>query len=157
MKNINHKSLKLVNRWIAGILAIFGFSGCNNNDEPAMYGTPLAVYHLSGKVQNSSKEGLPNIKLETQILSGVGFDSLPDTVITNSEGDFQTSFEWFPTQKIRIIATDIDGDKNGIYTKDSIDIVLSKNDYKGADGTWFAGEINKKELNIELKEEIKNE
>ena len=74
---------------------------------------------------------------------------------TSSAGTFTYQFEEFPTDKLRIIATDIDGPQNGSYEKDSTDLTLSDNDYKGRDG-WYRGTVEK-EINFNLKKKIKNE
>lgn len=82
------------------------------------------------------------------------FDTIP-AVSTSSAGTFTYQFEEFPTDKLRIIATDIDGPQNGSYEKDSTDLTLSDNDYKGRDG-WYRGTVEK-EINFNLKKKIKNE
>ncbi|WP_293734660.1 radical SAM-associated putative lipoprotein [uncultured Parabacteroides sp.] len=160
MKNPNHKLLKAVNWLLAGILAVLGFPGCNNddgNEEADMYGSPHASYHLMGRVQNAAQEGIPDIKLETQISFGTEFMPLQDPIITNKDGYFQSSSDGPTAQTLRIIATDIDGDINGSYANDTIDISLSKDDYEGNDGSWFKGHVDKHDLNIELKEKKDNE
>lgn len=167
MKNPNHKRLRAANRLLAGILALLGFSGCNDDDGSglvAMYGSPHATFILDGKVQNVSKSGIPDIKLELQfkVLNTEGgkttFIPGADPILTNKDGNFRTSLTTIPTDVIRIIATDIDGETNGSYAKDSIDIKISKEDYLNKkDSEWNYGSVSKDNLIIELKEEIKNE
>ena len=81
-----------------------------------------------------------------------------DPILTDKDGNFRTSLTTIPTDVIRIIATDIDGETNGSYAKDSIDIEISKEDYLNKeDSEWNYGSVSKDNLIIELKEEIKNE
>ena len=167
MKTLNHKLLKTANWILSGILAVLGFSGCNGeemNEMADMYGCPHATFNLYGKVLNVSKSGIPDIKLELQfkVLNTEGgknnFIPGADPIITDKDGNFRTSLTTIPTDVIRIIATDIDGDTNGSYAKDSIDIKISKEDYlnKG-DSEWDYGFVSKDNLMIELKEKKKNE
>ena len=47
MKNPNHKRLRAANWLLAGILALLGFSGCNDDDGSglvAMYGSQKAAF-----------------------------------------------------------------------------------------------------------------
>ena len=160
MKALHHKLLLVANWILAGILAMLGFSGCSNEDIDnlvAMYGSPHASYHLMGRVQNAAQEGIPDIKLETQISFGAEFMPFQDPIITNKDGYFQSSFDGPTAKTLRIIATDIDGEINGSYANDTIDISLSKDDYEGNDGLWFEGHVDKHDLNIELKEKKDNE
>ena len=146
MENPNHKLLKVANWLLAGILALLGFSACNDDEEqPDMYGTPHANFTIKGKVVNLVEHHGDNRSW---------FDTIP-AVSTSSAGTFTYQFEEFPTDKLRIIATDIDGPQNGSYEKDSTDLALSDNDYKGRDG-WYRGTVEK-EINFNLKKKIKNE
>ena len=67
---------------------------------------------------------------------------------------FHCQFEEFPTDKLRIIATDIDGPQNGSYEKDSTNLTLSSDDYKGNTGSWFKGSVEK-EIKFNLKRKDK--
>ena len=62
MKNPNHKLLKVANWLLAGILALLGFSACNDDEEqPDMYGTPHANFTIKGKVVNDESMPLSRI------------------------------------------------------------------------------------------------
>ena len=159
MKNSNHKLLKVANWLLAGILALLGFSACNDDEEqPDMYGTPHANFTIKGKVVNDESMPIPDIEIKCLVEhhgdNRSWFDTIP-AVSTSSAGTFTYQFEEFPTDKLRIIATDIDGPQNGSYEKDSTDLALSDNDYKGRDG-WYRGTVEK-EINFNLKKKIKNE
>ena len=159
MKNPNHKLLKVANWLLGGILALLGFSACNDEKElPLMYGTPHANFTIKGKVVNDESMPIPDIEIKCLVEhhgdNRSWFDTIP-AVSTSSAGTFTYQFEEFPTDKLRIIATDSDGPQNGSYEKDSTDLTLSDNDYKGRDG-WYRGTVEK-EINFNLKKKIKNE
>mgnify|MGYP005933250789 FL=1 len=157
MKKVSTSLLKSINWLLGGILALLGFSACDGGAD--MYGTPYANFTIKGKVVNEGSAPIPDIEIkclaEHHGDSRSWFDTIP-AVSTSSAGTFTCQFEEFPTGKLRIIATDVDGALNGSYKKDSTDITVSGNDYKGGKGGWFKGSVEK-EVNFILKEEIKNE
>ena len=65
MKNPNHKLLKVANWLLGGILALLGFSACNDEKElPLMYGTPHANFTIKGKVVNDESMPIPDIEIK---------------------------------------------------------------------------------------------
>ena len=157
MKKVSTSLLKNMNWLLGGLLALLGFTTCDGGAD--MYGTPYANFTIKGKVVNEGSTPIPDIEIKCLTEHhGDGrswFDTIP-AASTSSAGTFTCQFEEFPTGKIRIIATEVDGALNGSYKKDSTDITVSGNDYKGGKGGWFKGSVEK-EVNFILKEEIKNE
>ena len=154
MKKISTSIQKSVNWLLTGILTLLGFSSC----EPgaAMYGTPYANFTIKGKVVNEESIPVPDIEIKCLVEyhgdNRSWFDTIP-TVSTSAAGTFHCQFEEFPTNKLRIIATDIDGPRNGSYEKDSADLTLTGNDYKGNKGNWFKGSVEKEiKFNLKRKE-----
>lgn len=156
MKKISASILKSVNCLLTGILMLLGFSSCDQVSTD-MYGTPHANFTIKGKVVNEENMPIPDIEI-TCLVGHQGdnkseFDTIPP-VSTSPTGTFSCQFEEFPTDKLRIIATDIDGTRNGSYEKDSTDLALSSDDYKGDKGDWFNGSVEKK-INFNLKRKEK--
>jgi putative lipoprotein (rSAM/lipoprotein system) len=146
---MHRRLIKSVNWILAGILSILGFSGCDiKKVEPVEYGSPYATFSLRGKV--TDKDGKPvediNIKL------GFPETSYYDSVYTNKEGDYSMMFDCYHIEEFNIIASDIDGDLNGSYQNDTIQVKITDEDYyeKGS-GNWNHGSAAK-EVDIVLKE-----
>ena len=78
----------------------------------------------------------------------------PDTLITDKDGAFATERVEFPSKKYRFIVRDVDGDSNGSYSKDSVDV-----DAGGFTGGshWYRGEtVIEKTIQIK-KETVKDD
>ena len=149
MKKISTFLLKSVNGLLTGILALLGFSSCDQVSTD-MYGTPHSKFTIKGKVTNESNIPIPQI----QIRSPYGED-IPhaDTLYTDSKGEFKySSTGSLRSNNIPLLLTDIDGEKNeGSYAPDSVSVSFKDADVTGGDGGWYLGEATK-EITIVLKE-----
>ena len=134
--------------WALAALALLGFGTACNEDEQilAMYGTPNVDYRVQGRV--TDLEGNPIEGIEVR-----GKDGLK-SVLSGADGSFDLRDNG-QKDNLTLNFTDIDGPQNGSYEKDSTDLTLSDNDYKGRDG-WYRGTVEK-EINFNLKKKIKNE
>lgn len=81
MKKISTSILKSANWLLTGLLALLGFSSCDQVSTD-MYGTPHSKFTIKGKVTNESNSPIPQI----QIRSPYGED-IPhaDTLYTDSK------------------------------------------------------------------------
>ncbi|MBP3518174.1 MAG: radical SAM-associated putative lipoprotein [Parabacteroides sp.] len=152
--------LKSINWLLTSILTLLGYSACDSSEPGAdMYGSPHANFTIKGKVVNQENKPVPDLEIKCLVEhrgdNRSWFDTIPP-VSTTQAGTFTCQFVEFPTDNLRIIATDVDGDLNGSYEKDSIDIAISNDDYKGDKGAWFKGSVEK-EINITLKEKTDHE
>ena len=149
MKKISTSLLKSANWLLTGLLALLGFSSCDQVSTD-MYGTPHSKFTIKGKVTNESNSPIPQI----QIRSPYGED-IPhaDTLYTDSKGEFNYSFNgFFRSDNIPLLLTDIDGEQNGgSYAPDSVSVSFKDVDVTGGDGGWYLGEATK-EITIVLKE-----
>ena len=149
MKKISTYNLKSVNWLLTGILALLGFSSCDQISTD-MYGTPHSKFTIKGKVTNESNAPIPQI----QIRSPYG-ENIPhtDTLYTDSKGEFNYSFNGFLRgDNIPLLLTDIDGEQNGgSYASDSVSVSFKDAEMTGNDGEWYLGEATK-EITIVLKE-----
>ncbi|MDR2764128.1 MAG: radical SAM-associated putative lipoprotein [Tannerella sp.] len=147
MKKNFRPFIKGTNWALSGLLTLLGFPGCSvfHADAPE-YGVPHASYTFRGRVSNESGEPVPDIKIEVARYEQEGYPAL-----SNAEGRYSVQVQAFPSEEFAIIASDIDGEKNGAYRNDTIPVAISDSDYydKG-DDRWNHGPAQK-EVNIVLK------
>lgn len=122
MKKISSSFLKSLNWLLTSVLMLLGFSTCDSEPGAAMYGTPHADFTIKGKVVNQENMPIPDIEIKCLVEhhgdNRHWFDTIP-AVSTDPAGVFHCQFEEFPTDKLRIIATDIDGPKT-VHTKKTL-------------------------------------
>lgn len=155
MKKKNEQWLRYSNRALSGLLMLFGFVFCDNGggDIPVEYGMPSAKYRVKGKVIDAdTQEPVPGIEVVTgAVHTGDGKEwlSYPDTLITDKDGAFATERTEFPSKKYRFIVRDVDGDANGTYSKDSVEVEAGG--FTGG-SHWYRGETSI-DKTIEIKKE----
>ena len=69
--------------------------------------------------------------------------------ITDKDGAFATERTEFPSKKYRFIVRDVDGDANGTYSKDSVEVEAGG--FTGG-SHWYRGETSI-DKTIEIKKE----
>lgn len=130
MKKFEIKFLKSYNAILAVLLALLGFSACDNVAE---YGTPSATFIVQGKVESSdSNQPIQNIRV---IMQG-------DTAFTDGNGNYKVMDQYgFPGDKTYFIQfQDIDGASNGEFTDLESSINFVDPEYVNGDGNWYSGE-----------------
>ncbi|MDR0757481.1 MAG: radical SAM-associated putative lipoprotein, partial [Tannerella sp.] len=139
LKKTYHILMKGVNWVLAGLVSILGFSGCDKGT-PVEYGVPYAMFTFQGKVTNRAGEPVPDIKVEVK-----DGDNFAHPALTDAEGHYSALFSAFPVEDFQVIASDIDGETNGSYLNDSVQVRVDKEDYyeKGS-GHWNTGSAAKK-------------
>ncbi len=145
-------ALKTYGKILAIILSFFGLSSCEIIEPRVEYGTPSADYIVNGKVSD---------KITNQPIKGIGvivpnrvYPKHGDTVYTNELGEYTLDLKnAFPysNEQMKVIAKDLDGNKNGIYEKDSIELSFTQKDQitKGS-GSWYSGVYKKTNQNFKL-------
>ncbi|WP_455622613.1 radical SAM-associated putative lipoprotein [Parabacteroides sp.] len=150
MSNLYHSILKGSNWILAGLLSGLGF-GLAACDEPVdEYGAPYAEYKMKGKVTDMDGKAIQGISITIKN-SNNDYLYLPSPLQTREDGNYDTTFESFPEHALRIIAEDIDGEKNGSYEADSVDIEVGK--FEGGK-SWYVGkaEVNVPDIKLKKKE-----
>ncbi len=160
MKKLRNWSICLYQRILLGALAALGFSACSSltdGEQPLMYGTPTATYQVKGKVLDAeSQQPVSGIR----IVSGPVFLSngvpilthYPDTTYTDVNGEFDTTYSEFPSDKLRIIWEKGTITQEVACKKDSMDVKVDK--FTGRDGAWYSGKaIVEVNINIEKNTE----
>ena len=139
MKHILTKRLRFLNGIGSFLLMLLGF-GCST--EVVEYGTPHATFQIKGRVETANQEGIPNI----QLTSIFGENDTCAVTKTETDGSFEMNFSYVPLTDLKIVAEDVDGDKNGSYLPTVQEIHLTEKDFRGGDGNWYAGEVDRKSV-----------
>jgi len=150
MKKKNTTWLNLANKVLSGMMVLLGFNGCSG-EAPCMYGSPYALHTIKGKVENNSGSAIKGIQV---ICNAKNSWIKPDTLLSNQNGEFIFKSEHtFTEATYKLICKDIDGDTNGSYKNDSIEVEFKKSDLSNGKD-WFEGEATKN-VTIKLSENDK--
>nr|WP_321377537.1 radical SAM-associated putative lipoprotein [uncultured Bacteroides sp.] len=150
MKKRNTTLLNLANKVLSGMMVLLGFNGCSG-ETPCMYGSPYALHTIKGKVESNAGTAIKGI----QIICNTNNNWIkPDTLLSNANGEFTYKSEPAIIEiTYKLICKDIDGETNGSYKKDSIEVEFKKSDLVNGEG-WFEGEATKN-VTIKLSENDK--
>ena len=133
---------------IAWFLGIIGFStGCDIIDPIAEYGVPSADFKAKGIVTDAvSNKPIPNIRVIGK--AAHGHDA--DTVFTDANGNYTVDMQRIFGFPVKIYAEDLDGDKNGTFKADSMQIEhLDAKQIKKGTG-WYKGSFEKNDADFKL-------
>ncbi len=153
--------IRLTNFFLASLLALFGFSNCN--DVRMEYGVPNADYSVKGKVTDM---------LDSKPIKGirVAFSPYPqavtmygilpasyrsykaDTTEVSGTYDLTDNFSIGEIQNdtIPVYVQDIDGEENGLYQDTIIKVGFKDAVKSGKQSNWYDGKFTV-EKNIEMK------
>jgi putative lipoprotein (rSAM/lipoprotein system) len=169
---INYRPLIKGTNWaLAGLLSLLGFPGCSGDDVGAdEYGTPWADYTIKGTVVNKANgKPVEGIKVSTNTFSypegptlmygpvwtPYKFKELA-AVTTNAQGEFKLSDIDPALNYVPVIITDIDGEKNGSFASDTINIDIKDMELTGKPKGWYKGKYVST-LKVELTEKKADE
>ena len=177
---INRVIINGINLALAGILSLLGFVGCQKNAPLDEYGSPHADYTVKGTVVNKATgkpiEGIrvgydpinwaiamygviatifqPKSKvLETNdVKSGETYGERQH-VLTDAKGEFKLTDPLFQEKNkaIPVYVQDIDGEENGLFQSDTLEVDFSKAVQTGKPDGWYEGEFTVT-VNVELNE-----
>lgn len=158
MKKGKNKWALFCSRLLSGALAALGFVSCSTSDDNdpgeliCLYGTPMATFHVKGKVTNESQQPLQGkrVILKPLFSDGTEYDyHFNDTLRTDAEGSYDQTTHFSPIKSLRVVCEDPDGK----YEADSTTVELA---YKDGDGAWDRGTAEA-EANFTLKEKKQTE
>ena len=167
---INRALIKGTNWALAGLISLLGFTGCEK-ENLLEYGTPNADYTIKGTVVNKANgkpiEGIRvGYSSGSQIVPMYGVLPAPykpkASVLTNAKGEFILK-DHFHAGEFRmdegvlsVYVDDINGEKNGWFQSEMLEVDFSKAERSGKPKNWYNGEytITKK---IELTEIVPEE
>ena len=143
------KIYSLCSKLISVCLILLGFNGCDQiGGGRVEYGTPHALYKVSGKVVSDADgkaiKGIRVTMIESDISSRV------ETTSTNTNGEFLLDdVSFFPLDEFKILIEDIDGEENGLFKDSEQTIKFVSSDYKGGK-SWYKGKAEKNMGEIKL-------
>lgn len=128
-----------------------------------MYGVPTMDYRISGHVKDA--DGKPVKGVAINMLER-GLEATADTIFGDQEnirralkksevrsdrnGNFTINAQDLPWDSVRVLVRDTDGEANGEYKNQLLEIQVDNVDKSNAGG-WYLGVFNK-ELEIQLEE-----
>jgi len=152
--------IKKMNWTLAGIIGMLGFVGCKKIT--CEYGSPYADYTVKGTVVNKATgkpiEGI-RVGYNSQYISTAMYGVIPTPyqpkvhVLTNAKGEFKltNSFSVEENQTLPVYVEDIDGEKNGLFQWERLQVDFSNAEHSGKPKRWYKGEYTVN-MNIELTE-----
>ena len=137
--------------WVIGILGMgAAVSSCEEIEDIiggglCMYGTPNMDYQISGKVMDAdSGKAIEGIQVSRP------WDYGDNAVTTDKDGKFTISGNDFPNDTLHVVATDIDGEVNGIYAEEKVVVDLKAPKGKRTDA-WYAGKYEAEDVKIKMQ------
>ncbi len=147
MKKMKLRLMAFVNVLIGSILTLFG---CKTSRESinapimCLYGVPTATYKISGQVTDTKDQPLQDMQV---VIKGYKEKPIVDTLHTNADGHYEATYIGFPTDTLRIVASD----PKENYKADSVAVPVPEKKKKGQETNPFdLGEYNIEE-NIQLE------
>lgn len=146
------------NALLSTLLTILGFGSCTNVGEdeygsPVIceYGTPWANYEVKGVVTDET--GAPVSGIKTSIKEAYKMDdgmytAGKDSTLTNAKGQYQLNSEGRSYEKLMV--EDVDGEANGEYQSDTLDIEYDKAVQIEKGEGWYRGKFEVT-TNVRLK------
>ena len=125
-------------------------------DAALMYGVPTMDFVLKGRVIDA--QGNPVSGMQVILLSD-NVDITPEEMhednpfvqeyiakssdTTDAEGNFQCQMQAFPKELQRVIVRDADGEKNGEYGAQMMEVKFTENEQTETRKGWYAGKREK--------------
>jgi len=119
MGKIKKHWLLSFNGLLSFLLVVLGFGACEENRKD-MYGMPPARFSVKANVLDEKNKPIEGIKVD--IKTNRKHNTLIESGFTNSNGIFETEIH---SNEVNIVCTDIDGEKNGTFKKDSVQADIS--------------------------------
>jgi putative lipoprotein (rSAM/lipoprotein system) len=171
---INRRTfIKRINWALAGIIGMLGFGGCDKigEEEPiiCMYGSPHADYTVKGTVTNKATgkpiEGI-RVGYSPEFGGVYMYGVIPTSfqpkkhVLTDEKGEFKLTDSFHSgeyqiidnKQILTVYVEDIDGEENGLYQSEIVEVDFSKAEQTGKPDRWYNGEFTVNNVNVELTE-----
>ena len=133
--------VNFINRILAAILVLLGFSSCGEGKEPMPeYGTPSVSYRIKGTVTDKDNAPIKGIKVVISVEPEIESDDI--TVYTDADGKFTGPHTYsFSLYGQTVTFEDVDGEDNGGRFKSAtlgIDDMTATKVKEG--GHWYSGD-----------------
>ena len=161
MKIDRRAFIKKMNWLLASAIGMLGFAGCEIIGEKE-YGTPHADYTVKGAVvDKATGKPIKGIRVgygcEFCPVPEYGVPSTPYVlkthVTTDAKGEFKLTDSFFPeeSQKLPVYVDDIDGNNNGLFQSEILQVDFKDAVQSRKPKSWYKGEYTVN-LNVELTE-----
>lgn len=134
-------------RWALAVLGISAVVSCEEIIDDilpaAEYGCPSMDFEIKGKVVNSENgDGIEGIRVSVH-------ENDYGSVLSGKGGEFVLNGSEFPQDSLKLFATDIDGQQNGLFQDTELMVGLSKE--KDGDKSWYEGKYSASGIVIEMQ------
>ena len=137
-------------RYALAMLGISGVISCDGDDDivPAPeYGVPVMEFRISGKAVDA-KTGEPVKGIAVTHINPEDQYERPDTTWTSEKGEFSIQQSSFPSEKMILKFTDVDGSENGEYSVEQVEVPLIRKE-ENQDG-WMVGIYAADDIQVDL-------
>lgn len=136
-------------RWALPLLGVSAATSCDNVIQaPDMYGCPPVMeFRISGKAVDA-KTGEPVKGIAVTHINPEDQYERPDTTWTSEKGEFVVQQSSFPSDKMIMKFTDVDGSENGEYSVGQVEVPLVLKE-ESQDG-WMVGIYTADDVQVEL-------
>lgn len=136
-------------RWALPLLGVSAAISCDNVIQaPDMYGCPPVMeFRISGKAVDA-KTGEPVKGIAVTHINPEDQYERPDTTWTSEKGEFVVQQSSFPSDKMIVKFTDVDGSENGEYSVGQVEVPLVLKE-ETQDG-WMVGIYTADDVQVEL-------
>lgn len=133
------------------------------NEIALMYGVPTMDFTVKGRVIDGQGKPVDGMQV---VLLNQNIDITPDNMhddnprvrqylsqvadTTDAQGQFSTTVSDVPVTSQRLIVRDIDGDKNGYYEDQIIDVIFTEGDQTKPREGWYQG-AREKDVDITVE------
>lgn len=136
-------------RWALPFFGVSAVVSCDNVfNTPDMYGTqvaeygvPVMEYVVKGKVTDANT-GAPIKGIQVTSDDGCG------PILTTESGDFEYNGGGMPDEKVKLTFTDIDGEENGYYDPQEVEVSVKK--VEEGSGAWYYGVYVAEDVMVKL-------
>lgn len=143
-------------RWALPLFGVSAAISCDNVIQaPDMYGcppvpeygVPIMEFRISGKAEDA-KTGQPVKGIAVTHIHPEDQYESPDTTWTSEKGEFIVQQSSFPSDKMILKFTDVDGSENGEYSVEKVDVTLVRKE-ESQDG-WMVGIYAADDIQVKL-------
>lgn len=106
------KLSQLMQWLLTTVIALLGFSACEDKTDPLMYGSPTADYKAEGYVTDENGNHIKGIQIKAEMKSVLTGDLDSQIVYSDDSGKYATD-KHYQKKFLTLTATDIDGEENG--------------------------------------------
>ncbi|EKD32643.1 MAG: hypothetical protein ACD_77C00021G0003 [uncultured bacterium] len=148
-EKMNSKNLLRLNKLIAFLLSILGFTTACTDNFRMEYGVPRADFIVKGSVLSETDNSpLRNIRL---IFRDTTNQYISDTTFTDINGSYLVEMSNFPKdQKLKLNLQDVDGATNGEFNSQETTVEFKNPQFTNGDKHWYSGKVEQ-ELIVKMK------